>query len=168
MAEWRKMTLGDIEGVIAVADAVHPGLPERAEVMAERVALYPNGCRVLAGPDGKVLGYAISHPIVPGHPPALDSFLREIGPNAVHYYLHDVALLPQARGGGQAQAVITALLEEAEAFEAVALVSVYGTAPFWSRFGFVPVEADMAAKLAPYGEGAVYMIRPSKAACGMR
>jgi hypothetical protein len=45
------------------------------------------------------------------------------------------------------------------------LISVYGTAPFWSRFGFVDETATAnPAKLAPYGPGARYMVRRNDAA----
>jgi len=49
-------------------------------------------------------------------------------------------------------------------YENTALVSVYGTASFWERFGFEVIVDDgenMMEKLALacYGEGAVFMVR---------
>lgn len=160
MPIWRNMTQTDLPGVSALADVVHPGLPEGPEMLAERLRLYPQGCRVLAQAGGPVQGYAISHPILPFEPPALDSLLGEISPAARQYYLHDIVLDPALRGGGHARMVIEALLAQAADYDSTALVSVYGTAGFWARFGFAVSPRDMAAKLAPYGKGAVFMTRP--------
>lgn len=162
MPKWRLMTQADLSGVSAVADVVHPGLPESPEMLAERLTLYPQGCRVLARENGPVLGYAISHPIVPFEPPALDTLLGGISQAARQYYIHDIALNPDLRGGGYARPVIEDLLAVARSFDSCALVSVYGTAAFWARFGFAESRRDMAAKLAPYGAGAVFMTRPAE------
>lgn len=158
-ALWRPMRAADLPEVMAVANEVHLDLPEDEAVFAERVALYPAGCLVLQMPDGEIAGYAISHPIVPDQPPCLNSLLGEISVQAREYYIHDVALLPKLRGSGLAKAVIRQLLQQARGFDGVALVSVYGTADFWGRFGFVKSPRDMGAKLAAYGDGAVYMTR---------
>lgn len=158
-AIWRAMRAADLPEVMAVADAVHLGLPEDQAVFAERMALYPEGCLVLQMPDGEIAGYAISHPIVAGQPPQLNSFLGEIGAEAGEYYIHDVALLPKLRGSGLAKVAILKLLQQARGFDRVALVSVYGTADFWGRFGFAKSPRDMSAKLAAYGADAVYMTR---------
>ena len=159
MAMWRKMQAGDLAAVMAVADAVHAGLPEDEAVFAERLALYPEGCLALELPDGEVAGYAISHPILPASPPKLNSLLGAIPAGADEYYIHDVALLPKLRGSGLARPAIEHLLDHARRYRSVALVSVYGTGPFWSRFGFVQSTRDMGDKLAPYGEDAVFMAR---------
>lgn len=158
-AIWRGMTAADLAGVMVVADAVHPGMPEDRVVFAERVALYPAGCLVLQMPDGEIAGYAISHPILSGEPPKLDSLLGAIGADAREYYIHDVALLPKLRGSGLAKAGILRLLDHARAFDSVALISVYGTGEFWGRFGFAKSARDMRSKLAAYGADAVYMSR---------
>lgn len=158
MAMWRAMAAKDITAVCAVADVVHQDLPESAEVVSERLRLYPAGCLVLEE-AGSIVGYAISHPIRPASPPQLNTLLREIPKDASEYYIHDVALLPHLRGSGMARAGIEALLAGAEGFPLVGLISVYGTGPFWSRFGFGPSGKDLGEKLAPYGEDAVYMVR---------
>ncbi|KAL2822822.1 acyl-CoA N-acyltransferase [Aspergillus cavernicola] len=160
MAVWRNLTANDIESLMRVADAVHPGLPESALVFAERIKLYPEGCLALEE-DNQVCGYAISHPIRHHQPPALDSLLGEISSNADQYYIHDVAILPKLRGRGLAAKCIDRLLEVAKRFPVTCLVSVYGTEPFWARFGFVsePVGEDVREKLRDYGEDAVYLSR---------
>lgn len=158
--EWRVCDATDIGSVMRVADAVHPGLPEDSRVFAERVALFPRGCYVLASSDD-IYGYAISHPIYHGKPAALNSLLGEIAVNADQYYIHDVAILPEAKRRGHATAIIKLLLDVAEEFLSVSLISVYGTTSFWERFGFRCVEDNetIRSKLREYGEEAVFLTR---------
>lgn len=164
-AAWRELSVNDIECLVRVADKIHPGLPESDEVFAERVKLFPEGCLALVeGEDDELCGYVISHPIRRRQPPALDSLLEEIAPDADQYYIHDLALLPKARGRGLAQECISKLFAIAKRFPTTSLVSVYGTAPFWGRFGFVPEEIDevLKKKLLGYGDDATYLERKNE------
>jgi ribosomal protein S18 acetylase RimI-like enzyme len=161
MAIWRQLTLTDIDGLIRVADAVHLDLPERSVVFAERVKLFPEGSLALID-NNEICGYAISHPIRYGQPPALDSLLGEIAPDADQYYIHDVCLLPQCRGRGLATEGVDKLLVLANRYPTACLVSVYGTAPFWGRFGFFTpnsIDQALSAKLRGYGDDATYLER---------
>lgn len=163
MPSWRAMREEDLPRVLDVSVRVHPGFPEGEAMFRNRLSLHPAGCLVLDDGAGALVGYAVSHPSKRHAPPALDVLLDALPSDADDYYIHDVALLPQTRGGGHARTGIERLLDQAASFETASLVSVYGTAPFWSRFGFAPeAQVDMTAKLAPYGEGAVYMLRPSR------
>lgn len=160
VVQWREMREEDLTGVLDLADRVHPELPERFEVIAEKRRLYPQGCLVLEdAPGGALAGYAISHPIRENSPPALDSFLGAIPEEAGQYYIHDVVLDTELRGGGYARQAIERLLAQAEGFPSTGLVSVYGTSGFWSRFGFAPAPGVAGQKLAAYGEDAVWMRR---------
>ncbi|KAK4097023.1 acyl-CoA N-acyltransferase [Parathielavia hyrcaniae] len=167
MAVWTRLSsdqIGSLQALLEIADQVHPDLPESIDVFAERVKLFPEGCLGLVRPDdSKLCGYAISHPIRARQPPALDSPLGEIAPAADQYYIHDIAILPGFRGEGLAAEAIRMLLNVARRhnYQTTCLVSVYGTVPFWARFGFVPEKADaaLAEKLTEYGEDAVYMSR---------
>lgn len=163
MAVWRSLTAGDIDGLVRVADQIHPGLPESAEVFAERARLYPDGCLALIDEDDgdQICGYAISHPIRHAQPPALDTLLGTISPDADTYYIHDVAILPRLRGRGLAEEAISRLLGVAARYPTTSLVSVYGTQSFWGRFGFVPEAVDGALrdKLSSYGENSQYLSR---------
>lgn len=154
------MTDQDIKGVALVAKEVHHSLPEDDSVFAERARLFPEGCLVLV--DGEqVCGYAISHPIRYGQPPALNSLLGEIAPEADQYYIHDIAIVPKLRRRGLALQCISSLLSVAKRYPTTSLVSVYSTLPFWGRFGFAPAPADPALsdKLGGYGEDATYLLR---------
>mgnify|MGYP003642440907 CR=1 FL=1 len=156
---WRFMQAGDLSAVMRLAGRIHPGLPEDEAVFAERLDLFPEGCRVLDSGEG-VAGYALAHPIRYPHPPSLDTFIAAIPPDADAFYVHDVAIAPEARGRGYADAIVEALLEIASRFPRACLVSVYGTAPFWRRFGFVETDGKVSPeKLAGYGDGARFMVR---------
>jgi GNAT superfamily N-acetyltransferase len=160
MATWREMTDGDIPGVMRVADDIHRDLPETEAVVRERLSLFPEGCFVLVEND-KVGGYIMSFPVRYGKPPALDTLLGGIPPDADQYYLHDLAILPGFRGRGAAAEGIGRVLEVAKRYPTTCLISVYGTVPFWGKFGFTPepVDALMEEKLRGYGEGATYLTR---------
>lgn len=157
------MRAADLDAVMALAARCHPGLPESRAVFAERLGLFPAGCLVLEGPRG-VAGYTIAHPIRAFEPPPLAAILGAIPAAADQFYIHDVVVAPERRGGGVSGEAIRMLLAEAAAYPSAGLVSVYGTAGFWSRFGFRPAEGiDMTAKLRPYGKDAIYMVRASRA-----
>jgi ribosomal protein S18 acetylase RimI-like enzyme len=151
----------DLNGIWHVANTAHPGLPESKAMFSERYNLFPKGCLTLTA-DNAITGYAISHPIRRFAPPALDTLLGALATDADDYYIHDIAILPECRGGGHALTAINKLLEIGAQYETASLVSVYGTAPFWSRFGFCATTQDMTEKLKPYGTGAIYMLRDNQ------
>ncbi|KAK0668059.1 hypothetical protein QBC41DRAFT_128877 [Cercophora samala] len=157
---WRPMSGKDVSAVMLIADEIHPGLPERASVFAERVDLFPEGCLVLATGDD-VYGYIISHPIQRRCPPALDTLLAEIPRAADQYYIHDLAILPSCQGHGFAADGIKKVLGVARSYRSTCLISVYGTFSFWRRFGFErgTDDAGMSAKLDGYGKDATYLER---------
>ncbi|HEX2017647.1 MAG TPA: GNAT family N-acetyltransferase [Aurantimonas sp.] len=158
--QWRAMRGADLPGVAALADRIHPSLPEDVSVFAERLRLFPQGCLVLDAGTGGCLGYAVAHPWIEGSPPKLDTPLGVLPQPADCFYIHDVVVAPEARGQSLAAEAVERLLREAEAYRCAALVSVYATTPFWSRFGF----SEAAGRLAPsalgsYGADARYMVR---------
>lgn len=156
---WRAMTDADLPRVIEIASAVHPSFPEDAAVFAERLALYPAGCRVLER-DGAVEGYVVSHPWHDGAPPALDTLLGALPDKPSTYYIHDLAMMPGARGKGDAATIVAALTAHARQhhFATVTLVAVNHSAPFWGKHGFDAVDDPaLAAKIASYGADACIM-----------
>jgi GNAT superfamily N-acetyltransferase len=158
---WRPAHAPDLPAISAIAACIHPDLPERPEVFVEKLTLCPSGCRVLVAND-EIVGYGLAHPWMQQQIPPLDDFLQELPGAADCLYVHDVAVLPDFRGG-VARDYIAAIEELARARDiaALALVSVYATRPLWERFGFQAVTADteLRAKLASYGESATYMLR---------
>lgn len=155
------MTPADLPHVLAIAARVHIAYPEDAAVFAERLRLYPAGCLVCES-SGRVVGYILSHPWREGAPPALNALLGELPARASTYYIHDIALLPEARGGGAGAVIIARLMEQARAagLASLSLVAVSGTAGFWRRFGFRAVEdAALGDKLRSYDADACFMMR---------
>jgi GNAT superfamily N-acetyltransferase len=159
---WRPMTAADLDAVAEIAAVGFPDHFEGRACFENRLALNPAGCFVLGGEDGAPKGYLIAYPWRPGDAPALNTLVEAIPDDATLIYLHDLALHPDARGGGWARPIVERLAGEAKAtgWPALALVAVNDAAPFWERLGFEVVDApEMAAKVASYGPDARYMIR---------
>ena len=155
------MTATDLPAVLAVAGVVHPAYPEDEAVFAERLRLCPAGCLVLEG-AGSPIGYVVAHPWHRAAPPALNSPLGELPSQAGCFYIHDLALLPQARGSGAGGVLVAKLAEIAAraGLPRLALVAIDGSSGFWRRQGFREVhEPALAEKLASYDDAARYMER---------
>jgi GNAT superfamily N-acetyltransferase len=154
------MTPGDLPQVQILADTIHVGHPEDFHVLAERQRLYPQGCLMLTE-DEQAIGYALTHPWSLGEPPPLNGLLGELPAAPTTYYIHDVALRPEARGKGYAVQAADRLVAHARAagFDNLSLVAVNGSRAFWERVGFRAMAlTGLAAKLASYGPDAVLMV----------
>lgn len=131
------MRADDLAAVSAISDAVHGRYTEPIVVYAERLALHREGCRVLML-EGEVAGYLIGHPWHRCRPPALGALLGAIPADADSYYLHDIALLPAARGSGAGRAALDLVVAEARALglAEITLTAVAGANRFWAAHGF--------------------------------
>lgn len=160
-AAWRPMAPPDLPAVSRISAAVHLDYPEEDAVLAERLALFPAGCWMLEGEPGAPLGYAITHPWHRARPPALNTRLGALPEQPGTHYVHDVALLPEARGQGAAGRLMPLLLRAARGLPELSLVAVGGSVPFWRRQGFAVVDdPGLAAKLRSYDAEARFMRRP--------
>lgn len=158
---WRDLTTLDLPAVEAIAAKVHPSFPEDLAVFAERQRLYPAGTRLLEL-DGVPSGYILSHPWRFMALPALNSLLGAIPEDADTYYLHDLALLPAARGTGAAAMIVGSMLRHAKAagFANVSLVAVNGSLPFWYKHGFrAQVTPELTETLNSYEQAARFMVK---------
>jgi hypothetical protein len=156
------MTQSDLIRVAEIAALVHPSYPEDAAVFAERLALHPTGCHVLGDERSALVGYVLSHPWLYGEPPALNTRLGRLPDIPTTYYLHDIALLSEARGGGYANGMARSIVHEARiaGFANVSLVAVNDSAPFWAKHGFRPVgDQTLANRLQSYDASACMMVR---------
>jgi len=111
---------------------------------------------------GHLIGYIISHPWTYASPPALNSLLGALPALPTTYYIHDIALLPEARGTGAANAVVAKLIELAEelGLPNLSLVAVNNSVAFWQRHGFALTAIPaLDAKLRSYDEAARFMVR---------
>lgn len=155
---WRPMRAADLDAVVAISDAVHGVFTEPRAAYAERLDLYPAGCRVFER-DGVVAGVLVSHPWYRDAVPKLGALLGALPVPAETYYLHDIALLPAARGtgaGAEATAFVRGQARLAGCAE-IRLVAVNGADSYWRAQGF-----DYAApgQAGPYGPG-TYLMRSS-------
>lgn len=158
---WRAMGPNDLDRTAEIALVGFPDHFEGRDCFENRLALFPDGCFVLDGPDG-VLGYLVAYPWLEGSAPALNTRIETLPADADVLYLHDLALDLPARGGGWSGPAMAAVLDLARAhrFAKVALVAVNDAAPFWGRHGFQAAQAaGMAEKLKSYGPDARYMTR---------
>lgn len=160
-ANWRPMTNADLIIVERISRRVHPTYPEDISVLKERLTLYPQGSLVLGGPQGLV-GYAIAHPWMRAQPPRLNTHLERLPAKPDTFYIHDLALLAEARRTGAGSAAIQLFVEQAERsmLKTLTLVAVAGSTEFWHRHGFRKVHADGAGPvLLSYGNAAQLMVR---------
>ncbi len=146
----------------ALSATIHQAYPEDDAVFAERLKLYPGGCHVYASAD-KIAAYVVSHPWRAFDAPPLNSLLDAIPVTPSTYYIHDLALAPQARGTGAATWIVRKLAGHATAkgLTAMSLVAVNGSAGFWQRQGFVRADVPaLTEKLRSYrDDGAQFMVR---------
>lgn len=151
---WRPLLATDLALLVELADAIHRDYPERPEALASRLNLFPAGCFIAEGG----LGYCLSHPGITGQPPELDCVLTALPQRADCLHLHDLALLPEARGQRLGEAAVALLTDVARAhgLDRIALAAVSNSWGFWERQGF---ERRTCPALASYGAAAVYMVK---------
>jgi GNAT superfamily N-acetyltransferase len=157
----RPLAPADLPALETIAAKVHPDFFEEPAVFAERQQLYPAGTRLLEA-GGASAGYVLSHPWRLGSLPALNARLGALPADADTYYLHDLALLPRARGTGAAGRIVADLVAHAReaGFAAMSLVAVNGSRKFWEKHGFATHDAPaLADKLASYEADARYMVK---------
>lgn len=158
---WRAMSGYDLDAVSTIAAKVHLGFFEADAALAEKHALYRNGCYILDVAE-KPAGYVLSHPWTRGSLPALNALMGALPEAPDTYYIHDLALLPVTRGVGAAGQIVAALTKHAQAmgFPTMSLVAVNGSVPFWEKQGFVIEERpELAEKLKAYEDAARYMVK---------
>lgn len=163
MMRWRPMRADDLPQVMAIAAHLHPDYPERLEIFADKLAFYPAGCQVLAE-DNDVFGYGFAHVWSLGLPPLLDSPLGALPAGRDCLHLHDVALMPQAQGGGRVDVYLDHLqtLAVGAGIEVLTLIAIAGKDGYWRGKGFQdfrPGNGELQRRLDSYGRGNLYLCR---------
>ena len=159
-ARWRPAAEADLDAIVEIQDAVHTIASESRAVFASKRRAFPRGSLVLVR-AGATIGYGVFHPWMLDDIPPLHAlpFRAPYRPECL--FVHDVALLPEARRHGAGGALVEIARREARhmGLSWLALVSVYGTVPIWSRYGFAVRATSAAATqhLAGYGDTARYM-----------
>ena len=157
------MTGADLDAVADIALVCFPDHFEGRDCFENRLNLNPSGCFVLAGEDDAPRGYLVAYPWKADAAPPLNVLIEAIPDGASVMYLHDLSILPEARGGGHSRPIVEKLADEACAagWPTLALVAVNDAVRFWQGHGFtVATPPRMAEKLASYGADARYMTRP--------
>ncbi len=165
----RPMREADADGVLAVQRAAYP--PSHHEswaVLGRKLALWPTGCWVLCDARDAIAAYLFSHPGHAHAPPPLHGLIEALPEAPDAYAVHDLALHPAAQGRGLSSRLWQQALACAEAagLPTLSLVAVQGSAGFWARLGFAPVQPvapALAAQLSRYGSDAVFMRRAPQA-----
>ncbi|STQ91223.1 ribosomal protein S18 acetylase RimI-like enzyme [Iodobacter fluviatilis] len=158
----RPLSPSDIQAIMTIQSACYPSaLLEDAAHLVCKQQQSPSSCWV-ATKECEVVAYLFSHPWCGDTPPDLNSVLPPANTQQPIYYLHDLAVHPQARGLGLAQQLIDTALSWAKqhAFAQIRLIAVAGAAPFWLKQGFKPVfplNEQILNKLSGYGPDTHYL-----------
>lgn len=158
---WRSMREDDLTKIIAIAAELYPTYPEDDQIYAERLALHPHGCLVLEA-NRNVVGYALSHPWLDRQAPALNSLLQALPSHPSTYYIHDVALLPIARGLGAVELLLANLIPIVQGYglNTISLTAVNNSYDFWTRHGFVAIDDPaLQKKLNSYDLAARFLLK---------
>lgn len=158
----RPLRLDDMPAAAALQNAVYaPLYHEPADVLASRVIAAPSLCW------GAFLGealaaYILSHPWPAGEPPPIGLSLPTPPPTD-NWFIHDLAIGPQAQGQGLGRALAAAAAAAAREAGLTRgdLVAVQGAWRFWEKLGYAQpsdLPPALQAKVAAYGEDARYMV----------
>ena len=119
----------------------------------------------LASRHGKILGYLITLPVTATTFPILDALAFDKCAEPELLYIHDLAITPDGRAFGLGKQLLARAQQTAKALAIprAGLIAVQASASYWTRQGFVAVDADargLAEKVASFGDGACYMEKP--------
>ena len=159
----RTMTAGDLPAVLEIQAICYTEVtPESKESLHAKLSASQSTC-LIASFEGDTVGYLIALPWEFSNPPALNAKACELPSSPSCLYLHDLAVMPDARKFGAGRALVEAFLARLKRMGLVraSLVAVQNSAPYWERHGFraVPQSEPLKAKLSTYGRGVQYMER---------
>lgn len=152
-----------LDAVLAIqARCYGAAFHESRQAFAAKLRAAPGCAWLVRDALGQPQAYLFTLPTREDALPALNA--QTLAPCAAPtlLYLHDLAVLPEARAQRLPQRLLQAMRGRAAALglSQLALIAVQGAAPYWQRHGFAAAVADSEAlrhKLASFGEGAVWM-----------
>jgi N-acetylglutamate synthase-like GNAT family acetyltransferase len=161
----RKANPNDVDSILEVQAFCYQNvLLESREVLLKKILLFPDGCYLVECYSANA-GYILSHPWRVACPPAINYYIENIPNDVDCYYIHDLAVLPKARGHGIASKLLQQTMSFAKksGFSKIALVSVENSAEFWESKGFIEVPLEDSPQIADilktYQKNAKYMCR---------
>jgi GNAT superfamily N-acetyltransferase len=133
--------------------------------VAARIAQAGDTSFVAAHQNGAISAYVFAYRSRLGAVTPLHAGF-EVDPAGDALYLHDLAVAPEAAGGGLARRLAAQLLAHARDSRLAwcALVSVQDSRGFWEGLGYRAADCaqdDARAALATYPPPALYMVRPT-------
>lgn len=136
-------------------------IPESRASLRAKLAASPESCFV-AVDGGDVIAYLIALPWLSQAPPSLNAPTCELPAHPDCVYLHDLSVLPAARGTGIGGLMIAHFFAycRQSALTKASLVAVQSSATFWRGFGFnsIKLDAALTKKLATYGHDAEFLM----------
>lgn len=158
----RHLHIRDLPAVMRLQAQAYPALAESAAAIRSRAEQAASWCWVAEAGDD-VCAYLLTHPWQQLQPPPWNEPLPRLPAHGTHFYIHDLALGPAARGSGLATKLISTALAQAKrsGFHEARLVAVQDSTGFWHRQGFHTLATTTAiqAVLQGYGEDARLMQR---------
>ena len=159
----RALGASDMPAVMQVQAQCYTAIePESLQSMRAKREAAPQLCRG-AWLGGALIGYLSAVPVRGLELPALDSRRCIVAADADTLYLHDLALLPAARGSGAGLALVRQVTAAGArlGLGRALLVAIQGSVPYWRRHGFdvVAGTAQVQTKLISYGADARLMQR---------
>jgi len=156
------LTLNDLPELLAIQSVCYgDGFHESAQAFRAKLDASPD-THWLCRRNGQALGYLVTLPVAVGQLPPLNAPQVTKAVAAEWLYVHDMAVLPEARSMGLGWR----FMREAErvaremGLRGLALVAVQGAEGYWAKAGFVQkenVDEALRLKLVSFGGGAVYM-----------
>ena len=159
--EIRSMAERDLDAVLAIQSSCYTEVaPETLHSIRAKLVASSTTCFVAVA-SGEVVGYLIALPWEFANPPVLNLERCELPQRPDCLYLHDLAVVPKARGLGVGVKLVETFFKVLERLRLprAALIAVQGSSAYWERFGFqiASTDADLRAKLLSYGTHVVYM-----------
>jgi ribosomal protein S18 acetylase RimI-like enzyme len=156
----RKMKAADLAAVLSIQSCCYDESKlESGQSFRAKLEVSPATCFIALVAETPA-GYLVAVPAEAGNPPLLNCSNYSIPSSANALYLHDLAVHPEARGIGIADALIDAYFQtlKQSKFQIACLTAVNNSSKFWERYGFrvYPIDAR-AEKISTYGTGAQYM-----------
>ncbi|GGQ33410.1 N-acetyltransferase [Shewanella litoralis] len=155
----RPICLTDWSSIMTIQAQCYVELtPESLSVMQSKWLASPATCVVFEQAQ-QVLAYALVHPWTPGDAPSLAIEITTQDVNS--WYLHDMAIAPNAQGLGIGKQLLTHILNQGRALDidGIGLVAVQDAHSYWLQQGFKPhaTSTKLTQSLSSYPANACYL-----------